>query len=54
MFAKAWIVRNAKNDTAGAIPILNQLIAEYPETEYADESRRWLGLPVPKRAKKKL
>ena len=53
LFAKAWIVRNAKNDTAGAIPILNQLIAEYPETEYADESRRWLGLPVPKRAKKK-
>jgi outer membrane protein OmpA-like peptidoglycan-associated protein len=33
--------------------MLRQVIAEYPETEYADESRRWLGLPVPKRAKKK-
>lgn len=53
LFAKAWIVRNIKNDTAGAVPILKQEIAEYPETEYADESRRWLGLPVPKRAKKK-
>ncbi|MCX6843026.1 MAG: tetratricopeptide repeat protein [candidate division WOR-3 bacterium] len=53
LFAKAWIVRNTKNDTAGAMPILKQVIAEYPETEYADESRRWLGLPVPKRASKK-
>jgi outer membrane protein OmpA-like peptidoglycan-associated protein/TolA-binding protein len=52
LFAKAWIVRNAKNDTAGVVPLLEQVIAEYPETEYADESRRWLGLPVPKRAKK--
>jgi outer membrane protein OmpA-like peptidoglycan-associated protein len=52
LFAKAWITRNQKNDTTGAEPILRQVIAEYPETEYADESRRWLGLPVPKRAKK--
>jgi len=53
LFAKAWILRNVQNDTAGAEPLLRQEIAEYPETEYADESRRWLGLPVPKRAKKK-
>jgi outer membrane protein OmpA-like peptidoglycan-associated protein/TolA-binding protein len=53
LFAKAWILRNAKNDTAGAEPLLRQEIAEYPGTEYADESRRWLGLPVPKRDKKK-
>jgi TolA-binding protein/outer membrane protein OmpA-like peptidoglycan-associated protein len=53
LFAKAWIKRNVKNDTAGAEPLLRQEISEYPETEYADESRRWLGLPVPKRAKKK-
>jgi outer membrane protein OmpA-like peptidoglycan-associated protein/TolA-binding protein len=52
LFAKAWITRNTKNDTAAAEPMLRQVIAEYPETEYADESRRWLGLPVPKRAKK--
>ncbi len=53
LFAKAWIKRNVKNDTAGAVPLLRQEISEYLETEYADESRRWLGLPVPKRAKKK-
>lgn len=53
LFAKAWLARNAKNDTAGAVPTLKRVIAEYPETEYADESRRWLGLPVPKREKKK-
>lgn len=54
LFAKAWILRNVKSDTAGAEPLLRQTISEYPETEYADESRRWLGLPVPKREKKKL
>jgi len=53
LFAKAWIIRNVKNDSAGAEPMLREVIAEYPETEYADESRRWLGLPVPKREKKK-
>lgn len=53
LFAKAWIIRNVKHDTAGAEPLLREEIAEYPETEYADESRRWLGLPVPKREKKK-
>jgi outer membrane protein OmpA-like peptidoglycan-associated protein/TolA-binding protein len=53
LFAKAWLLRNVKNDTAGAEPLLRQEISEYPETEYADESRRWLGLPVPKREKKK-
>lgn len=52
LFAKAWILRNVKNDTAAATPLLRQAISEYPETEYADESRRWLGLPVPKREKK--
>ncbi len=49
LFAKAWILRNAKGDTAAAIPVLNQVIAEYPQTEYADEAKLWLGLPVPKR-----
>ena len=53
LFAKAWIMRNVKNDTVGAEPLLKEEISEYPETEYADESRRWLGLPVPKREKKK-
>jgi peptidoglycan-associated lipoprotein len=53
LFAKAWIARNVKHDTATAQPLLAQVIAEYPETEYADESRRWLGLPVPKRKPKK-
>lgn len=52
LFAKAWLTRNAKGDTSGAEPMLRQVIAGYPETEYADESRRWLGLPVPKREKK--
>jgi outer membrane protein OmpA-like peptidoglycan-associated protein/TolA-binding protein len=53
LFAKAWILRNVKNDSSAAEPLLRQEIAEYPQTEYADESRRWLGLPVPKRQKKK-
>ncbi len=53
LFAKAWILRNVKKDSAGAEPLLREEIAEYPETEYADESRRWLGLPVPKREKKR-
>jgi outer membrane protein OmpA-like peptidoglycan-associated protein/TolA-binding protein len=53
LFAKAWILRNVKNDSVAAEPLLRQEIAEYPQTEYADESRRWLGLPVPKREKKK-
>ena len=46
LFAKAWLLRNVKNDTAGAEPMLREEISEYSETEYADESRRWLGLPV--------
>lgn len=54
LFAKAWILRNARSDTAASMPVLRQVIAEYPETEYADESRRWLGLPVPKRARKEV
>jgi TolA-binding protein/outer membrane protein OmpA-like peptidoglycan-associated protein len=54
LFAKAWILRNMKSDTAAATPLLRQVIAEYPQTEYADESRRWLGLPVPKRPKKEV
>ena len=54
LFAKAWILRTVKKDSAGAEPLLREEIAEYPQTEYADESRRWLGLPVPKREKKKI
>lgn len=52
LFAKAWIMRNVRHDTAGAEPLLRAVIAESPETEYADESRRWLGLEVPKRKPK--
>ena len=49
LLAQAWIVKNVKHDSAAAVPLLKQLIAEYGATEYADEARRWLGLPVPKR-----
>ena len=52
LFAKAWILRSVKHDTVVADTLARQVIAESPETEYADESRRWLGLPVPKREKK--
>ncbi|MEO0085338.1 MAG: tetratricopeptide repeat protein [candidate division WOR-3 bacterium] len=52
LFAKAWIMRNVRHDTSGAEPLLRKLISEFPETEYADESRRWLGLQVPKRKPK--
>ncbi|UCG42046.1 MAG: tetratricopeptide repeat protein [candidate division WOR-3 bacterium] len=50
LFAKAWIIRNVMDDSAGSVGWLSKLIDEYPDTEYADESRRWLGLPVPERA----
>jgi peptidoglycan-associated lipoprotein len=53
LFTKAWILRNVKHDTAQAEPLLRRVIAEFPETDYADASRAWLGLPVPKREKKK-
>ncbi|OYD16593.1 hypothetical protein CH330_02415 [candidate division WOR-3 bacterium JGI_Cruoil_03_51_56] len=49
LFAKAWILKNVKNDTGIALELAEKIIKEYPETDYADESRRWLGLPVPKR-----
>lgn len=49
LLARAWIARSIRKDTAAAEPILRRLIADYPETEYADEARRWLGLPVPRR-----
>ena len=52
LFAKAWLLRNVDADSAQAETLAQQVIREYPDTEYADESRRWLGLPVPKRAKK--
>lgn len=52
LFAKAWILRIVRSDTVGSKPLLRRVIAEFPETEYADESRRWLGLPVPKRSPK--
>jgi len=44
LFAQAWILRRVKQDSAGAAQVLRKIIAEYPETEYAAESRRWLGL----------
>ncbi len=49
--ARAWILRTPRADTAAAEPLLRSLIAEYPETDYADEARRWLGLSVPRRAR---
>jgi peptidoglycan-associated lipoprotein len=52
LFAKAWLLRNVDADSVPAETLARQVIREYPDTEYADESRRWLGLPVPKRAKK--
>ncbi len=52
LFAKAWILKHVEDDSAAVPGLLRQIIAEYPDTEYADESRRWLGLPVPYRAPK--
>ncbi|MBM3316179.1 tetratricopeptide repeat protein, partial [candidate division WOR-3 bacterium] len=52
LFAKAWILKYEKHDSLNLVGLLEQIIDEYSETEYADESRRWLGLPVPKRAPK--
>ena len=52
LFAKAWILKYEKHDSLNLVGLLERIIDEYSETEYADESRRWLGLPVPKRAPK--
>jgi peptidoglycan-associated lipoprotein len=49
LFAKAWIIRKVMDDSTGSVGWLSKIIDEYPDTEYADESRRWLGLPVPER-----
>lgn len=49
LLAKAWILRRVKADSGNAAILLKKIIAEYPDTEYADEARRWMGLPVPKR-----
>ena len=50
-FARAWILRNVEGDSTGMRSVLDRIIAEYPDTDYADESRRWLGMPVPERVK---
>ncbi|HDQ99696.1 MAG TPA: tetratricopeptide repeat protein [candidate division WOR-3 bacterium] len=49
MLARAWISRYVEDDSLGAVPELKRLIAEYPRTEYANEAKRWLGLPAPPR-----
>ncbi len=49
MLAQAWILRTPLRDSAAAEPLLHRLIARYPDSEHADEARRWLGLPVPQR-----
>ncbi len=49
LLANAWILRKVKADSGSAALLLKKIIAEYPDTEYADEARRWMGLPVPKR-----
>lgn len=49
LLAQAWILRTPLRDSAAAEPLLRRLITTYPDSEYADEARRWLGLPVPLR-----
>ncbi len=52
LFARAWILRYVDDDSVQLAGVLDTIIGEYPDTEYADECRRWLGLPVPERAPK--
>ncbi len=44
LFAKAWILMRIKQDSLAGAEVLKKIVAEYPKTEYADESRRLLGL----------
>lgn len=52
LFAKAWILRRIKEDSLAGAEVLRKIVAEYPKTEYAAESRRLLGLMPPGEKKK--
>ncbi len=53
LFAKAWILRRIKQDSVTGAEVLKKIIAEYPKTEYAEESRHLLGLMSVKEEKKR-
>ncbi len=42
LFSQAWILLRRKADTLAAVAVLKKIIANYPDTEYARESRRIL------------
>lgn len=42
LFARAWILRRIKGDTVATEEALKKIVAEYQETEYAREAKRWL------------
>jgi peptidoglycan-associated lipoprotein len=51
LLARAWITRHVDDDSVGSVRELEAIIAGYPLTEYANEAKRWLGLPAPPRIK---
>ncbi|MFO7638668.1 MAG: tetratricopeptide repeat protein, partial [bacterium] len=51
LLARAWITVYVKDDSVGSVPELQHIISRYPGTEYANEAKRWLGLPAPPREK---
>lgn len=51
LLAVAWIERHVRGDSSATNRVLDQVVAEYRDTEYGDEARRWLGEKVPERSK---
>jgi TolA-binding protein len=43
-FAQAWVLENVRGDSAAARTAYAKLIADYPDTKYAERARRTLGL----------
>ena len=46
LYSIAWIDLELKHDETAARPLLEELIADYPRTEYANAARGKLGLPL--------
>ncbi len=42
LFARAWILSRKKADTLGAISVLERIVRDYPNSDYARESKRLL------------
>ncbi len=46
LYSKGWILQEVKGDTILAVPVLEQVISDYPEFEEAKEAQRLLGKAI--------